>query len=375
MARFPIGRRWRLGGKNLTTIVRETGRPARVDHYAASSSGSIGEVGRESRFRSTVGAPILVEGRLWGTMVVGSTRAAPLLPVGAEDRLAQFTDLLATAVANAEAAQSSPSWPRSRQRCGGLQRSWRAGCPQEEVFAAVTAEVVRLLPVDFARMGRFEPDGTLAVLAASGRTDNHFPVGRRLAPEWKNLGRIVARTGRSARVDSVADSPGLGGVSVREMGVRSAVATPVIVEGRLWGVIAAGSTLEQPLPVESEARLGSFTELVATAVANAENGGELARLVGQQAALRRVATLVARGAPPEEVFAAVIDEVSQLFPVDYAGMARYDSDGMFTAVAARGTTHFPLAAAWPLAGRTLPRSCSRPAVRPGSTATPMPPAQ
>src|SRR6202020_3240552 len=114
------------------------------------------------------------------------------------------------------------------------------GIPPEDVFAAVTEEVVRLLPVDFARMGRYEPDGTLAVLAASGRTDDHFPVGRRLAPGWKNLGRIVAQTGRSARLDGGADRPGLSGVSVREMGVCSAVATPVIVEGRLWGVIVAG---------------------------------------------------------------------------------------------------------------------------------------
>ena len=228
------------------------------------------------------------------------------------------------------------------------------GVPPAEVFSAVTDEVVRLLPVDFARMGRYEPDGTLAVLAASGRTDDHFPVGRRLAPGWKNLGRIVAQTGRSARVDSVADSPGPGGVSVREMGVRSAVATPVIVDGRLWGVIAAGSTVEQPLPVESEARLASFTELVATAVANAESRAELGRLAEQQAALRRVAMLVAAGGPPEEVFAAVVDEVGQLFPVDYAGMARYDPDAMFTAVAARGTTHFPVGSSMALGGKNTP---------------------
>ena len=39
------------------------------------------------------------------------------------------------------------------------------------------------------------------------------------------------------------------------MGVRSAVATPIIVEGRLWGVMVAGSTLEQLLPADTEARL------------------------------------------------------------------------------------------------------------------------
>ena len=58
--------------------------------------------------------------------------------------------------------------------------------------------------------------------------------------------------------------------------VRSAVATPIIVEGRLWGVITADSTLEQPLPPDTEARLASFTDLVATAIANAESRAALA---------------------------------------------------------------------------------------------------
>jgi signal transduction histidine kinase len=210
------------------------------------------------------------------------------------------------------------------------------GVPPDEVFAAVTVEVVRLLPVDFARMGRYESDGAVTTVAASSKTDNHLPSGRRLAPGWKNLGRIVATTGRSARVDSVADASGPGGVTARQMGISSAVATPILVEGRLWGVMAAGSTVEQLLPADTEARLASFTELVATAISNAESRASLARLAQEQAALRRVATLVARGAAPEEVFAAVAEEVGQLLPVDSASMCRYEPDGTLTFVAQWG---------------------------------------
>jgi signal transduction histidine kinase len=224
--------------------------------------------------------------------------------------------------------------------------------PPDEVFAAVTGEVVRLLPVDFARMGRYESDGTVTTVAASGRTDDHFPVGRRLAPGWKNLGRIVAQTGRSARVDSVADASGPIGITARQMGVHSAVATPIIVEGGLWGVMAAGSTLEQLLPADTEARLASFTELVATAIANAESRASLARLAEEQSALRRVATLVARGAAPEEVFAAVAEEVGQLFLADLANVSRYESDGTFTIVASAGN-RFPVGSRWPLGGKTI----------------------
>jgi GAF domain-containing protein len=62
------------------------------------------------------------------------------------------------------------------------------------------------------------------------------------------------------------------------------------------------------------------------------------QLAEEQAALRRVATLVARGAAPEEVFAAVVEEVGRLLPVDMAGMARYDPDGTLTYVASWGKT-------------------------------------
>ena len=70
----------------------------------------------------------------------------------------------------------------------------------------------------------------------------------------------------------------------------------------------------QLLPVGTEARLASFTELVATAIANTDSRIGLARLAEEQAALRRVATLVAHGVPPEEVFAAVAEEVGRLLP-------------------------------------------------------------
>jgi GAF domain-containing protein len=78
------------------------------------------------------------------------------------------------------------------------------------------------------------------------------------------------------------------------MGIRSVVGTPVVVEGRLWGEMGAGSALEDPLPPDAEALLASFTELVATAIANAESRAALARMAEEQAALRRVAASRAR---------------------------------------------------------------------------------
>jgi GAF domain-containing protein len=179
------------------------------------------------------------------------------------------------------------------------------GVPPEDVFAAVAEEVGQLLPVSSAAMGRYDPDGMFTTVAAWSTGVAAFPVGRRWIPEGKNVTTIVFETGRPARIDDFADASGPVGVAAREAGYRSAVGTPIIVEGRLWGVMTAASSAEEPLQSDTEARLASFTELVATAIANAESRAGLARLAEEQAALRRVATLVARGTPSEKVFAAV----------------------------------------------------------------------
>jgi GAF domain-containing protein len=87
---------------------------------------------------------------------------------------------------------------------------------------------------------------------------------------------------------------------------------------------------------EAEARLTGFTELVATAIANTEARREVERLVEEQAALRRVATLVARGVSPAEVFEAVASEVGRLLGVGATHMARYEPDGTAIGVGSWG---------------------------------------
>ena len=206
--------------------------------------------------------------------------------------------------------------------------------PAEELFAAVTEEVGRLLGADFARLARYEPADALTFVAAWSRTGEHFPVGSRWALIGEdNIGVLVLRAGRPARIDDFAGISGPLAADARERGVRSAAGAPIIVEGRIWGVIFAGSNLKQPLLPDTEARLASVTELVATAIANAESRAGITRLAEEQAALRRVATLVARGAPAEEVFGAVTGEAGQLLQADQTTMSRYESDDTATIVA------------------------------------------
>ncbi len=133
-----------------------------------------------------------------------------------------------------------------------------------------------------------------------------------MALEGDNLSTLVFDTGRPARLDRYDDrSSGPLGAAGRKTGIRSAAGTPILVAGSPWGAIIASSTREQPLPADTETRLASFGELVAMAIANADSRAVLARLAEEQAALRRVASMVARGAAPEEVFAAVTEELAR----------------------------------------------------------------
>ena len=142
---------------------------------------------------------------------------------------------------------------------------------------------------------------------------------------------------------------------VRGAGMRSAVASPIVVERRLWGRWWFSRRGDEPFPEDTEARLTDFTELVATAIANAESREALAELADEQAALRRVATLVAQGASPQDLFEAVAEEVGRLLPVGSATMGRYEPDGSVTTVASWSTTEaaFPTGRRWPTEGTNV----------------------
>src|SRR5207249_2561261 len=122
----------------------------------------------------------------------------------------------------------------------------------------------------------------------------HLPVGIRASLDGTNVTALVFRTGRPARIDNFEHASGQIGAITQELGIRSAVGAPIVVEGQPWGVMIATSNEDEPLPAGTESRMAAFTELVATAISNTEARVEVGRLVEEQAALRRVATLVAR---------------------------------------------------------------------------------
>jgi signal transduction histidine kinase len=202
----------------------------------------------------------------------------------------------------------------------------RGGTPPE-VFAAVAREIGQVLGVDVTHIGRYEADNTVTGVASWSAEGDHMPAGTRASLEGESVSALVLRTGRPARVDSYDDASGSIAAALRDLAVRSSVGAPVVVDGRLWGLAIASSKEEDSLPSDTESRIGAFTELIATAISNAEARVELSRLVEEQAALRRVATLVARAPASEQLFSTVAREVASVLDVPGVIVTRYDADG------------------------------------------------
>jgi signal transduction histidine kinase len=164
------------------------------------------------------------------------------------------------------------------------------GRPPAEVFSAVADEVAQLLSADSAVVAQFGPDGLATILAVAGDRASEFMLGERWHVEPSMTLSTLMRTGRPARSDYDGQiSPQLR-ERLRRTGIRSSVGSPIVVEGQLWGGVVASSSGRR-LPPDTEQRLLNFTELVATAIANAESRAELtasrARIVAASDEARR----------------------------------------------------------------------------------------
>jgi signal transduction histidine kinase len=233
--------------------------------------------------------------------------------------------------------------------------------PSEQVFALVAEEVSRLLHVSMVRTLRFEPDGSVTVLAAHGITDDPLPPGTNVPIPEGSLIAKVFRTGRPARLDDYAEVRGPVGAVLREQGARHGVGGPIVVDGRLWGAVAVGARSAEALPPGSEDRVAKFAELVSTAISNVESRAKVERLAAEQSALRRVATLVAQEHSTAQLFATLVEEVRVLLGVDASEILRYEADATATMVAGWTDSgiRLPLGERLPLEGANLASEVQR----------------
>ncbi len=332
-AGVPIGARFPLKGDSVSARVLRTGRPARMDGYPA-DAGAIATTVREIGIRFSIGVPISVDGRPWGVMIA-TTRSARPFPVETESRLQDFTELLATAISNASAHDRLSALAQEQAALRRIATLVARQTPQAEVFAAIAGQLGRLLGVDSIEMVHYEDDREAVVVGGWGALAPALADGTRMPLGSGNVISLVFETGRTARLEHDGDSNGPGAARLTADGARATVGTPIFANGRLWGAVIAAGVRDNLLPPDLESRIGQFTELMATAIANAESRAEVARLAEEQSALRRVATLVAHGATATAVFDASTKEVAEILDASAVSLARFDDDAL-TVVAQHG---------------------------------------
>jgi PAS domain S-box-containing protein len=288
----PVGTSWRLDEYGASGIVYNSGRSARVD-YARVPGEIAAKLAHEAGIRSAVAVPVVVNGRLWGAMMALSTATAPQAAT-TEARLASFTELVATALANAEAREELQQLADEQAALREVATLVARGVEPQDVFEAVAEVTGRLIGAASVNLARFTADEHNLTISGWSKRGTHVSPGTRLPLAGESINAIVWQTQAPGRVDSYEGLPGPLAARLRELGIKSEVGAPVIVDGSLWGALYAGTDHPEPLPPGAEWRLASFAELIGTAVSNATAHSELiasrARIVATSDAARQRVT-------------------------------------------------------------------------------------
>jgi signal transduction histidine kinase len=333
-----------------------TGRPGRVDDYAQ-LTGPVALALQDQGIRSAAAGPIVVDGRTWGAMAVSSQEP---LPPDTEHRVAQFSELVSTAISNIESRARVEELAAEQSALRRVATLVARTPASEQIFSTVAREVASVLNVPGVIVQSYEPDGTILTFGEAFGPElagarQLFAVGSRMPLDPGSLAAQVFETHRPARVDDFSTLPGTIGDLARVAGLGSGCAGPIMVDGALWGKMCVFSRAGTVLPAGTEDRLSDFIALVATAIANYESRARVERLAAEQSALRRVATLVAREYSPEDLFARLVEELGVLLEVDATAILRYESDSSATVLAgwSDGSVTLPVGARLPLEGENL----------------------
>jgi signal transduction histidine kinase len=207
---FPVGAGFQVDGETVVAKVLRSGRPQRVEGYDR-SSGTLADTMRGLGYRSAVAAPVHVGGRLWGALASATSSPEPL-PEGLERRLCDFADLVAQALANADAY---------------------------EKLAASRARLVEVGDAERRRLERNLHDGAQQRLVA---------VALQLGMVRSKLGSDPGAAGEI--LDDAREDLGRGLDELRELarGIH-----PVVLTERGLGPALEGLVTRAPIPVEIEA--------------------------------------------------------------------------------------------------------------------------
>jgi len=211
--------------------------------------------------------------------------------------LEAFAAFLATAIMASLLASRLRRQAREAARLAQEQAALRRiaslvaqGVPPIGVFSDIADEAGRLLGAEIALLARRDPDGLSTVLGHRGAVDTEVPAGSRWPLTEPLAITSTTRTDWTAGAAEQAAAVGPFGTVARRMGIRSSIVSPIVIEGRTWGFILVATRITA-FPADAAQQMADFSELLATAIRNAENRAELqasrARIVAAADETRR----------------------------------------------------------------------------------------
>ena len=241
--------------------------------------GMVSSVAFAEGLRSAVGVPVLVEGEVVGVVEALSSTRLPedtqlletLTAIGAQ--LGQFLRrtraeeerrllLQREQIARAEAESAAATLQKlSRVSEAALERS-----PLQDLLQSLLARIVEVLEADSAAILLLEDDGTLHVRATAGL---EAEVGRAIAvPLGKGLAGRVAASRSPMLVPDLSEIELVSPV-LRERGINSVVAIPLVVDDAVIGVVHAGSVAFAQFKDEDVRLLELIADRIAMAIRQA----------------------------------------------------------------------------------------------------------
>ena len=299
------GQRLQIEPDTLPDRMRINARPSRIDDYRSEPDA---ELAVQFGLVAAVAVPIVISDEVWGQLT--ATSGTGPLPRYVEDRLQQFADLMATPLANLQAQWDIKALVDEHAALRRVAQLVARDTSGEEILEAVSREAAQLSGVACATVLRYLPDGASEIVVLTGWPPG-LAVGMRAPAGGDGAVPQVWRTGQAARNDDLQRDSDRWPRFAARAGFGSSAAAPIRIAGVLWGVLVAVAR-EQRLPTGTEAHLANFSELAGTAIAAAQARRELLTMADEQAALRRVAELVAHGTALDDVFLAVATEASTL---------------------------------------------------------------
>ena len=251
----------------MTARVVEAGAPARVDSVDELRSDFAREQWLELGVQAAIGAPIIVDGELWGIIATARTRPDDPFPEGAEHRLGDFAALVSQAIANLDARREMAVLAEEQAALRRVATLVAAGRPQREILEAVTREAGYVYGAQSVDLVTSEGVPNEAVVVAGWRDgpEPELPVGAHYHPGPESPTMRALDAGLPGRAEE--PSP--------ELGSKFVIAAPVIVNARLLGALTARRPEGEAFPVGAEIRLRSFADLAAHSIANEQAHEEM----------------------------------------------------------------------------------------------------